>query len=57
MHDYFHLLANSGGASAMEYVSILHIQKLCWVHLSDSTKYSFLGLLQFNLTYTYFYSR
>ena len=57
MHDYFHLLADSGGASAMEYVSILHIQKLCWVHLSDSTKYSFLGLLQFNLTYTYFYSR
>ena len=36
---------------------ILHVQKLYQVRLADSTRRNSLGLVQFDLVDTYFYSR
>lgn len=39
----------------MKYASVLHVQKLCLVHLANSTKRNFLGLQQLDLVGMYFY--
>ena len=41
----------------LEYASIFHAQKLCRVHLANSTRHEYLALLQFDLVYTFFYFR
>ena len=41
----------------LEYASIFLLRKLYLAHLTNSTKCDFLALVQFDLVYTYFYSR
>ena len=40
-----------------KYASILRLQKLYLVHLANSTRHDCLVLVQFDLVYTFFYSR
>ena len=58
MCDYFHCLFTQEALDyPLEYASIFHVQKLNQVHLANSTKRNYQGPLQFDIVYTYFYSR